>query len=100
MSSDATEAKEAAIDISPSNETDNASLDNMFDVKSYLPDSEEETLSTPKLTNDSKGKIPKIKSMNNQEFPKPGLNKPHGNFTLPTLRPRRKRSSTNTCVCM
>jgi serine/threonine protein kinase len=100
MSSDATEAKKVAIDISPSTETDNTSLDNMFDVKSFLPDSEEETLSTPKLTNDSKGKIPKIKSMNNQEFPKPGLNKLHGNFTLPTLRPRRKRSSTNTCVCM
>ena len=72
----------------------------MFDVTSYITESENETLSTTNSTNDSREKLPKIKLTNKQELPKPDLNKYNEDVTLPTLRPRRKRSSTNTCVCM
>ena len=75
-------------------------MDIMFDATSYNTESENETLSTTNSTNDSKEKLPKIKLTNKQEFPKPDLSKYNEDVTLPTLRPRRKRSSTNTCVCM
>ena len=79
---------------------DHSTQPDTLDLNSNISESEE----TSSIISDTKYKsnhdTPKIKSKNNQAPTKLSLKRLYSDCTLPTLRPRRKRSSNETCTCM
>ena len=97
-SSDATDAKDSEIS-EPIGEDNKCSSDQL-DLNSNIPEPEEEASVISSSTKISNKDMPKIKPTNNQASTKLALKRLYGDCGLPALRPRRKRSSNDTCVCM
>merc|ERR1712223_777867 len=117
-SSDAPETKDVSQDVQESTEEDENSQANTDDVQesteedensqtdtvdliSNLEEPEAESIKIINTNNVLKQEMPKIKSKNNQVSPKLALKRLYGDFSLPSLRSRRrKRSTVDACVCM
>ena len=116
--SDAPETKDVSIDVQESTEEDEDSQANTVNVQESTEKDENSQADTVDLISNSKEPqaesieiinatkilkqaMPKIKSTNNQVSQKLALKRLYGDFSLPSLRSRRrKRSSVDACICM
>ena len=83
-----------------SSNVDEETLPDALDLNSNISESTEDTSIIKDTTYKSNHDTPKIKSKNNQASTKLSLKRLYSDCTLPTLRPRRKRSSVENCTCM
>ena len=117
-SSDSPETKDVSLDLQESTEKDEDSQANTVNVQESTEKDENSQADTVDLISNSnepeaesieiinatkilKQAMPKIKSTNNQVSQKLALKRLYGDFSLPSLRSRRrKRSTVDACVCM
>ena len=97
-SSDSTDTKDSST--SKSSTANDRTPPDALDLNSNISESTEETSIIQDTTNKPNHGTPKIKSKNNQAPTKLSLKRLYSDCTLPTLRPRRKRSSVENCTCM
>ena len=95
---DSTDSKDSSTS-GPSTENE-ATPPDALDLNSNISESTEDESTIQDTTYKSNHDTPKIKSKNNQASTKHALKRLYSDCTLPTLRPRRKRSSVENCTCM